>query len=47
MIYEKEVKELWGPRCIYKTFLAAVDKGEISEQRMADFAYELDSNVTG
>ena len=44
MIYEKEVKELLGAE-VYKTFLAAVDSGEISEQQMADFAFELHEKV--
>ena len=46
MIYEKEVKELLGAE-VYKTFLAAADSGEISEQQMADIAFELHEKVGG
>ena len=46
MIYEKEVNELLGAD-VYKTFLAAVDSGEISEQQMADIAFELHEKVGG
>ena len=32
---------------VYKTFLDAVDSGEISEQQMADIAFELHVKVGG
>ena len=43
---EKEVEAELGVE-VYKTFLAAVDNGEISEKQMADIAFELHGTVGG
>ena len=46
MIYEEDIIDLLGAD-VYKTFLEAVDNGEISEVQMADIAFKLHKRVGG